>query len=133
MPRLPLVLSAAASVAVAAVLGTATPALAKGGNPAPTPAPAPAPVLPDCFGDPAIIAMTTPDIAVNYAGEAGCVGVQSTGSTLRLAWGVLNPGWTYVVEDNGTGTNSRVQLQFTQPSTGQRIDFRFEFGKTVIG
>lgn len=74
--------------------------------------------------------MTT--IGVNYAGAAGCVGVRSTGSTLRLAWVVLAPGWTYVVKSNGEGTNSRVQLQFTQTSTGDRVDFRYEFGKTVI-
>ena len=94
MPRLSVVLSAVASVAVAGVLGTASPALAKGGSP--SPAPAPAPALLDCYGDPAIVAMTTPDIAVNYASAAGCVGVQ-TGSSLRLAWVVLNDGWTYVV------------------------------------
>jgi hypothetical protein len=37
------------------------------------------------------------------------------------------------VKSDGGGTNSRVQLQFTRASTGERIDFRYEFGKTVIG
>jgi hypothetical protein len=117
-------------------LGLAGPAAAKGGSPAPAPTPAPAEQPLDCygdFGDPTIPNMTAPDVAVNYAGTAGCVGVRSVGSTLRLAWVVLAPNWTYVVKSDGTGTNSRVQLQFTNSVTGQKIDFRYEFGKTVIG
>jgi hypothetical protein len=117
-----------------AALGFAGPAAAKGGG---TTAPAPEPVLLDCFGDfgdPTIPNMTEPDVAVNYAGEAGCVGVrQVDATTLRLAWVVLAPGWTYVVKSNGEGTNSRVQLEFTQTATGRKIDFRYEFGKTVVG
>src|SRR3954447_6194738 len=132
MSRTPARVSAALAIAaitsVGSLAGLAGPAAAQGGPPPP-----PSPVGIDCFNDPAIVAMTTPDIAVNYAGDAGCVGVRSTGSTLRLAWVVLNDGWTYVVKDNGSGTNSRVQLQFTQTSSGQRVDFRYEFGKTVIG
>jgi hypothetical protein len=120
-----------ASLSLVAALGVAGPAAAKGGS-SPAPAPAPAPL--DCFGDPAILAMTTPDVAVNYAGSAGCVGVRSVSSTqLRLAWVVLAPNWTYVVKSNGEGTNSRVQLQFTNSVTGDKLDFRYEFGKTVIG
>jgi hypothetical protein len=126
-----------ASFTLIAGLGVASPASAKGGGtPAPAPAPAPAPMPLDCFGDfgdPTIPNMTAPDVAVNYAGDAGCVGVRVADGTLRLAWVVLADGWTYVVLSNGGGTNSRVQLQFTRSSTGQRIDFRFELGKTVIG
>jgi hypothetical protein len=104
-----------------------------GGTPAPAPAPAPDPApQPDCFGDPAIVAMTTPDIAVNYAGGAGCVGVRTSATSLSLAWVVLTPGWTYEVLSNGGGTNSRVQLKFTETATGLTRDFRFEFGKTVV-
>jgi hypothetical protein len=124
----------AASLSFATVLGLAGPASAKGSTPAP--APAPAPVYLDCFGDfgdPTIPNMTNPDVAVNYAGEAGCVGVRVADGTLRLAWVVLADGWTYIVKSNGGGTNSRVQLQFTQTATGRTIDFRFEFGKTFIG
>jgi hypothetical protein len=90
----------------------------------------------DCFGDfgdPTIPNMTEPDVGVNYAGEAGCVGVRSSAGSLRLAWVVVADGWTYVIKSNGGGTNSRVQLQFTNTATGKRIDFRYEFGKTVIG
>ncbi|MCU1499545.1 MAG: hypothetical protein JWM47_3498 [Acidimicrobiales bacterium] len=121
-----------AGAGLLSLAGPASPAAAKGVTPAPT---APAPAHLDCFGefgDPTIPDMTAPDVAVNYAGEAGCVGVRVTG-TLRLAWVVLAPGWSYVVKSNGTGSNSRVQLQFTQGSTGKRIDFRFELGRTSIG
>jgi hypothetical protein len=122
--------AAIAATILAATAGTAS-AKKRPGDPAPAPTPAP-PAL-DCFSDPAIVALSTPDVGVNYAGDAGCVGVRSAGSTLRLAFVVLNPGWTYEVLSNGEGTNSRVQLQFTQTATGRRIDFRYEFGKTVIG
>jgi hypothetical protein len=137
MPRLPhRAATLIASLSLVAALGFAGPAAAKGGStPAPAPAPAPAPL--DCFGDfgdPTIPNMTDPDVGVNYAGNAGCVGVRSVSSTqLRLAWVVLAPNWTYVVKSNGEGTNSRVQLQFTNTVTGEKIDFRYEFGKTVIG
>jgi hypothetical protein len=135
MSRLSRRAAACAATTVLAALALAGPAAAKGGS-SPAPAPAPAPVYLDCygdFGDPTIPNMTAPDVAVNYAGEAGCVGVRSSANALQLAWVVLAPGWTYVVKSDGTGTNSRVQLQFTQTATGRRIDFRYEFGKTVIG
>jgi hypothetical protein len=125
-------------LALFAPLAVAGPASAAGGRtPATTTSPAPVSAGPlDCFGDfgdPTIPNMTAPDVAVNYAGNAGCVGVQSTGGSLRLAWVVLAPDWTYVVKSNGTGTTSRIQIQFTNSTTGSKIDFRFEFGKTVIG
>ena len=127
-----------ASVSLVTVLGLAQPAAAKGGPrpkppvtqvPAPTPAPAPL----DCFTDQAIVDRTTPDIAVNYAGDAGCVGVQVANGTLRLAWVVPTPGWTYAVKSNGAGTNTRIQIDFSNTATGQKIPFRYEFGKTVVG
>jgi hypothetical protein len=146
MPRLPRLATAAvvASLSLASAIALAGPAAAKGGGSGgggggggatPT-TPAPPPVYLDCFGDfgdPTIPNMTDPDVAVNYAGEAGCVGVRVSSSSLSLAWVVLAPGWTYTVQSNGGGTNSRVQLQFDQASTGRSIDFRFERGKTVIG
>src|SRR3954447_18731903 len=115
----------AAGMTLVSVVGLAQPAMAKTLDPA-----APAPVLLDCFGDfgdPTIPNMTEPDVAVNYAGEAGCVGVRVYDTGSRLAWVVLADGWTYVVKSDGGGTNSRVQLQFTQTSTGKKIDFRYEF------
>jgi hypothetical protein len=124
----------AATIGLTCALGLAGPAAAKGGTPAPPPAPAEQPL--DCFGDfgdPTIPNMTEPDVAVNYVGTAGCVGVRTSATSLRLAWVVLAPNWTYVVKSDGGDTNSRVQLQLTNTVTGQRIDFRYEFGKTVIG
>ena len=129
MPRLATT-AVIASLSLVAALGTAGSAAAN--NPAPQPASAPLDCFGD-FGDPTIPNMTDPDVAVNYAGDAGCVGVRVGSGTLRLAWVVLADGWTYVVKSNGTGTNSRVELQFTQTATGRKIDFRFEFGKTKIG
>jgi hypothetical protein len=123
--------TALAAISLISVIGLAEPALAKT---APD-APAAAPVLLDCFGDfgdPTIPNLTEPDVAVNYAGEAGCVGIRSTGDSLQLAWVILADGWSYEVVSDGAGTNSRVHLKFTAAATNQNVDFRYEFGKTVI-
>ncbi|HEY5419687.1 MAG TPA: hypothetical protein VIL10_03045, partial [Marmoricola sp.] len=89
----------------------------------------PTPVGLDC----STVRPADPNIAVNYAGDAGCVGIRVSGPGLRLAWVVVAKGWTYVVKSNGTGTNSRVELRFTNAATGQKVTFRYERGKTVIG
>lgn len=114
----------AAGVTLASLFGLAGPAMAQGG----TPPPAPTPAL-DCTQ----VAPADPNVAINYAGDAGCVGIRVSGPGLRLAWVVVAKGWTYVVKSNGTGTNSRVELRFTNAATGQKVDFRYERGKTVIG
>ena len=114
----------ASAVTLASLFGLAGPAVAQGG----TPPPAPAPAL-DCT----TVAPADPNVAINYAGDAGCVGIRVSGPGLRLAWVVVAKGWTYVVKSNGTGTNSRVELRFTNAATGQKVDFRYERGKTVIG
>ena len=131
MSRTTLRASSAILSAVTAVsfLGITGPASAKD-EPA-----APAVVL-DCFGDfgdPTIPNMTRPNVAVNYAGDAACVGIKVNATSVRLAWVVLAPGWSYVVKRNGGGTNSRVELRFTQASTGDKLDFRFQRGTTTIG
>jgi hypothetical protein len=130
MSRTPLRLSSAiASVAtLACMMGVAGPASASGGTPT-TPIPAGI----NCGTSPLVLSRTAPDIAVNYAGDAGCVGVRVTATTVRLAWVVLSPGWTYVVKRNGGGTNDRVELQFTHTATGTKLTFRYERGRTVIG
>jgi hypothetical protein len=87
----------------------------------------------DCVGDPAVIEATTPGLVVNSAGDAGCVAVVVTDSTIRLAWVAPASGWTYEVEKNGGGTNDRVEIRFTQADTDQQLDFRYELGKTSIG
>ena len=113
------------AVTVASIIGLTGPAMAQGGSPAPVPTPDPL----DC----STVRPADPNIAVNYAGDAGCVGIRVSGPGLRLAWVVVTPGWTYVVKSNGTGTNSRVELRFSNASTGQKVTFRYERGKTVIG
>jgi hypothetical protein len=124
MSRTPLrsavVLSA---VSLAALVGLAGPAAAQGGNPPP-----PAPAGIDCSALP-----HAADVAVNYAGDAGCVGVRVANGTTRLAWVVTNPGWTYVVKSNGARTNNRVEVLFTQTATGKKLTFRYELGRTRIG
>lgn len=124
----------AAALVASSGLATGT-ALAKGGGGSggggsTTTVPTPPP--PDCTVDPIVVAQTTPDILLNRAGDAGCFGVRNADGTLRLAFVFLNPGWTYEVLSDGEGTNSRVQLQFTNAATGQRVDARVEFGKTDI-
>jgi hypothetical protein len=87
----------------------------------------------DCVGDPAVTEATTPGLVVNSAGDAGCVAVVVTDSTIRLAWVAPASGWTYEVEKNGGGTNDRVEIRFTQADTAEQLDFRYELGKTSIG
>lgn len=77
--------------------------------------------------------VAAPDLAINHVGDAGCVAVLVTPGTVRLAWVVPAPGWTFEVRRNGGGTNDRVELRFTQTATNANLDFRFERGKTSIG
>ena len=81
--------------------------------------------------------MQLPDgstVFANEASGAGCVFVRSfPAGYLRLDHVVLAPGWTYVVQKNGEGTSSRVELQFTETATKRNVDVRIEFGKTKIG
>jgi hypothetical protein len=69
---------------------------------------------------------------VNRTG-GGCVIIKA-GATggLRLDRVILVPGWTYTIESNGEGTNSRVQLAFSNPATGEKASIRVEAGKTDI-
>ena len=125
--RTPRLVAGALAGLVAATALVASPASAKAVDPAPSTA-----TTLDCYADPALVAITTPDLAVNTAGAAGCVAVRVAPGSLRLAWVVTNPGWTYVVKSNGGGSASRVQIAFTNRTTGQRVDFRFQFGLTKI-
>ena len=104
---------------------SASPALAsggKGGGGLTTPAP---------DVDPCEGYWELPEIVNRTAG--GCVIVaQTSPTTLRLDRVILLPGWSYVVESNGEGTNSRVQVSFANASTGAKAEIRVEFGKTVI-
>jgi hypothetical protein len=70
----------------------------------------------------------------NQAGDAGCVTARVfPNGAARLDSVVVAPGWTYSVKSNGGTTNkSRVEVQFTQTATRNRVDVRMEAGKTVI-
>jgi hypothetical protein len=65
--------------------------------------------------------------------NGGCVIVRHylTGVN-RLSQVVLVPGWTYTVKSNGDGTSSRVEVDLSNPTTGQTASIRVENGKTVI-
>jgi len=123
------------SIAAAlAAAGLAAPsAFASGGSPS-IPPPA---IASHCPQDPNAWVVLQPDgstVFANEASGAGCVFVRSfPAGYLRLDSVILAPGWTYVVKKNGDGTSSRVELQFTETATGNKVDFRVEFGKTRIG
>jgi len=120
---------AAASLAGAALASGGSGSGGGGGGGTPTPTQSYCP--PDQW------VVTQPDgstIFANEASGAGCVFVHSyLAGYLRLDSVILAPGWTYVVQKNGEGTSSRVELQFTETATGRKVDFRVEFGKTKIG
>src|SRR3954465_75636 len=72
-------------------------------------------------------------VAIVNATRGGCVIVRRYPSGVNLLDQViLLPGWTYTVESNGGGTNSRVQLAFSNASTGEKAQIRVEAGKTII-
>lgn len=122
------------AVALAAVAVTVAPAFAQGGGGG---AANQAPPASYCPQDPDGWSVVQPDGSTIFANEvsgAGCVFVHSyVAGYLRLDSVTLAPGWTYVVRKNGDGTSSRVELQFTETATGNKVDFRVEFGKTRIG
>jgi hypothetical protein len=64
--------------------------------------------------------------------NAGCVSIVTGSSTIRLDSVTPQPGWIYEVTSDGGGTNSRVGVKFSNPTTGERAELRYEFGKTVI-
>jgi hypothetical protein len=41
-------------------------------------------------------------------------------------------GWSAQVKSDGTNSNQRTDVRFTEPSTGDRVELRYEPGKTVI-
>ena len=98
----------------------AAPAFAKGGGGTTPIAPASY-----CPQDPQWL-VVQPDGSTIFANEvsgAGCVFVHSyLAGYLRLDSVILAPGWTYVVQKNGEGTSSRVELQFTETATGNKVD-----------
>jgi hypothetical protein len=70
----------------------------------------------------------------NAANDAGCVTAQVFPSGgARLYRVVVAPGWTYKVKSNGGSTSgSRVEVQFDNAATRERVSVRMEAGRTVI-
>jgi hypothetical protein len=129
-------------IALAGLSLAAPPALARGSGgggggatpaPAPAPAPDPAPFIDVCDGFWDMPAYPDGSLPVVNRTNGGCVIVRhSLAGVNRLDRVILVPGWTYVVQSNGEGTASRVQLDFTNPATGAKASIRVENGKTVI-
>jgi hypothetical protein len=118
--------TAALAAAALAVPGAAA---AKGGS-NPAPAPTPAPVLCDYAQDGPTAAGGY--VFSNQAGDAGCITVISSGTSIRLYSLALTPGWTADVTANGDGTAGGVRVTFQNTQSGAKIDARIEPGKTWI-
>jgi len=125
---------ATALVAVGLTAGPAAASHGGSGGGGTQPAPAPEPVVSvdpcDGYWD---TTYTDGSVAIVNATNGGCVIVRRSLSGVNvLDRVILLPGWTYTVESNGGGTNSRVQLAFNNPTTGETAQIRVESGKTVI-
>jgi hypothetical protein len=44
----------------------------------------------------------------------------------------VSDGWSAQVKSDGTASNARTDVRFTEPSTGDRVELRYEPGKTEI-
>jgi hypothetical protein len=119
-------IAVAVAVTALALPGTAA---AKGGTSTPPPSTVPAVQCDWSLDGPTADGGS---VFSNQAGDAGCISVVQRDLTLRLYRVELTPGWTYTVTSDGGGTNSRVEVKFENPATGQRVDARIEFGKTWI-
>jgi hypothetical protein len=121
------------STALVAAGIAAGPAAASHGGGGSTPPPPPPAVTTDPCEGYWDTTYTDGSVAVVNASNGGCVIVRSApAGYLVLDRAIPLPGWTYTVDSNGGGTNSRVQVTFTNPATGQRAQVRVEYGKTVI-
>lgn len=54
------------------------------------------------------------------------------GGTTRLVTVDVEPGWTAEVKSDGSRNNARTDVRFTQTATGDRVELRYEPGRTVI-
>lgn len=115
------------AVTLAATVAPGT-ALAKGGGSAPPPPVAQA----QCDHSQDGVNASGARIVTMPVNNAGCVSVISTGTTLNRYAVTPAAGWTYAIKANGGGTNSRVEVQFANPTTGERVALRYQFGLTEI-
>lgn len=79
----------------------------------------------------------TDTIAVPYSftadGQALLAGtVCVVSGTTRLSSLDVEPGWAAEVKSDGSGNNARTDVRFTQTSTGDRVELRYEPGLTRI-
>jgi hypothetical protein len=121
-------LAAVLSLAAAATLFTATPALAKPTPPAP---PSTATFCPAEVQQPVV----QPDGSVVFGVEAngaGCVVVQGTAQGITLNEVVAAPGWTWTSKNGGGGSRAKVDIQFHQTATGSQVEVRVEPGRTEV-
>ena len=44
----------------------------------------------------------------------------------------ITPGWQAEVKASGTGSSARTEVRFSEPSTNDRVELRYEPGKTEI-
>jgi len=44
----------------------------------------------------------------------------------------VSDGWSAQVKSDGTKSNQRTEVRFTNQSTGDRVELRYEPGRTVI-
>jgi hypothetical protein len=127
--------AAALAVAATSLAVTAAPALAKGGGGGSTPPPAdPAPLL--CPEYAATGWIVQPDGSTNFANEVPgvlCVVVHSSLSgTLTLAETRVGEGWSANVKSAGGGSQSRIDVEATNRTSGERREIIVQPGKTVV-
>src|SRR3954453_19415546 len=102
-------------------------------SPSPAPAPDPAPFVDLFVGYWDMPAYPDGSLPVVNRTAGGCVIVKHSLTGMnRLDQVVLVPGWTYTIVSNGDGTASRVQVDLSNPTTGETASIRVENGKTVI-
>lgn len=121
--------------ATAAILFTASPALAKSSPPPPpetVPSFCPAGTVPGS---------QQPDGSVIFGVEAngaGCLVVRTIPQGIGLLETVVAPGWTWTFGGGGGGSHGqgavsgKVDVKFEQLATGQKVEVRIEPGRTEV-
>ena len=79
----------------------------------------------------------TDTIEVPYAYSADGIALLAGTVCVNAGTTVLNTvddstGWTHEVKDDGLNSNLRTDVRFTDTSTGNRVELRYEPGKTEI-
>jgi hypothetical protein len=44
----------------------------------------------------------------------------------------VTPGWTDEVKSDGTGSSARTEVRFANAATGDKVELRYEAGRTQI-